>query len=89
MKHMKRAKYVMIISWIVCILAAIVFCLVSWCFYQQGYRTDEDWLESGLTETIWGAVFIVSETLAILGGVIATIASVVYLAKGMIIVSKQ
>lgn len=88
MKHMKRAKYVMIISWIVCILAAIVFCLVSWYFYQQGYRTDEDWLESGLTETIWGAVFIVSEMMALLGGVLATIVSIVYLTK-RIIASKQ
>ena len=88
MIHMKRAKYVMIISWIVCILAAIVFCLVSWYFYQQGYRTDEDWLESGLTETIWGAVFIVSEMMALLGGVLATIVSIVYLTK-KIIASKQ
>ena len=88
MKQMRRTKYVMIISWIVCILAAIVFCSVHWYFYQQGYQTDEDWLESGLTETIWGAVFIVSEIIALLGGVIATIASIVYLTK-RIIASKQ
>lgn len=88
MKRIKRAKYVMLISWMVCILAAIVFCSVEWYFYQQGYRTDEDWLESGLTETIWGAVFIVSEIIALLGGVIATIASIVYLTK-RIIASKQ
>ena len=88
MKRIKRAKYVMLISWMVCILAAIVFCSVEWYFYQQGYRTDEDWLESGLTETIWGAVFIVSEIIALLGGVIATIASIVYLTK-RISASKQ
>ena len=85
---MKRAKYVMIISWTVCVLAAIVFCSVQWYFYQQGYRTDEDWLESGLTESIWGGVFIISEMTALLGGVIATIASIVYLTR-KIIASKQ
>lgn len=88
MKNRKRAKYIMIISWVVCVLAAIVFCSVEWYFYQQGYRSDEDWLESGLTESIWGAVFIVSEMMALLGGVIATIVSIVYLTK-RIIASKQ
>lgn len=88
MEHMKRAKYVMIISWAVCVLAAIVFYSVRWYFYQQGYRTDEDWLESGLTESIWGAVFIISEMIALLGGLIATIASIVYSTQ-RIIASKQ
>lgn len=88
MKHMKRAKYVMIISWAVCVLAAIVFYSVRWYFYQQGYRTDEDWLESGLTESIWGAVFIISEMITLLGGLIATIASIVYSTQ-RIIASKQ
>lgn len=88
MKRMKRAKYVMIISWVVCVLAAIVFCSVEWYFYQQGYRTDEDWLESGLTESIWGTVFIVSEMIALIGGIIATIISIVYLTK-RIFASKQ
>ena len=79
--HSKADKYTMIISWVVCVLAAIVFYSVRWYFCQQGYCTDEDWLESGLTETIWGAVFIISEMIALLGGVIAIIASIVYLTK--------
>ena len=85
---MKRAKYVMLISWMVCLLAAIVFCSVNGYFCQQGYQTDEDWLESGLTESIWGAVFIVSEMIALLGGIIASIISIVYLTK-RVIASKQ
>lgn len=88
MKHMKRAKYVMIISWAVCVLAAIVFYSVRWYFYQQGYRTDEDWLESGLTESIWGAVFIISEMIVLFGALVATIASIVYFTKRFI-ASKQ
>ena len=78
MKQMKRTKYAMIISWIVSILAAIVFCSVNGYFFQQGYQTDEDWLESGLTESIWSAVFIVSEMIALLGGIIAVITSIIY-----------
>ena len=79
MKHLKRSKYASIISWSLFVVALIAFYSIDGYFYQQGYRTDEDWFESGLSFTVWGNISILAEWIVLLSFPSAVISSILYI----------
>jgi len=81
MKHSKAAKYTMIISWLLFIVAIAIWKAIHYYFEQQGFVTDEDWFESGLSFSFWGHIELICALIGLISPVVALISTVVYLLK--------
>lgn len=79
MKHSKAAKYTMIISWLLFIVAVAIWGAIHYYFKQQGFVTDEDWFESGLTFSIWGNISFICSLIGLVSPFVAIISTGLYI----------
>lgn len=81
MKHSNAAKYTMIISWLLFIVAIAIWKAIHYYFEQQGFVTDEDWFESGLSFSFWGHIELICAIIGLISPVVALISTGIYLVK--------
>ena len=81
MMHSKAAKYTMIISWLLFIVAIAIWWAIHYYFERQGFVTDEDWFESGLTFSIWGTISMLCTFVGLFSPFIAIISTGIYIAE--------
>ena len=81
MKHSYAAKYTMIVSWLLFIVAVYVWSAIHYHFYQLGYTTDEDWFESGLTFSVWGSISFICSVIGLVSPFVALISTGVYIVE--------
>lgn len=81
MKHSHAAKYTMIISWLLFIVAISIWRAIHYYFEQQGLVTDEDWFESGLSFSIWGYIELICAVIGLTSPIVALVSTGIYLAK--------
>lgn len=81
MKQTNAAKYTMIISWLLFIVAVVGWGAIHYHFYQLGYTTDEDWFESGLTFSAWGNISLICALIGLISPFMALIITAVYIVE--------
>lgn len=81
MKHFKAAKYTMIMSWLLFIVAVAIWWAIHYHFQQLGYVTDEDWFESGLSFSVWGYIELICVFIGLFSPFVALISTAVYIVK--------
>ena len=71
----------MIISWLLFIVAIAIWKAIHYYFEQQGFVTDEDWFESGLSFSFWGHIELICAIIGLISPVVALISTGIYLVK--------
>lgn len=81
MKHSNAAKYTMIISWLLFIVAIAIWKAIHYYFEQQGFVTDEDWFESGLSFSFWGHIELICAFIGLLSPWVAIVSTTIFIVQ--------